>query len=62
MLTGLFAVQRFGTGGIGKLFGPITLVWFVVLVALGLPHIAAQPSVLVALNPGYASASSSTSR
>ena len=36
----LFAVQRFGTGGIGKAFGPVTLVWFVVLVALGLPHIA----------------------
>ena len=54
VLTGLFAVQRFGTGGIGKLFGPITLVWFVVLVALGLPHIAARPDVLVALNPAYA--------
>ena len=54
VLTGLFAVQRFGTGGIGKWFGPITLVWFAVLVALGLPHIAAQPGVLVALNPAYA--------
>jgi KUP system potassium uptake protein len=54
VLTGLFAVQRYGTGGIGRLFGPITLVWFVVLVALGLPHIAAHPGVLVALNPGYA--------
>jgi KUP system potassium uptake protein len=47
-------VQRFGTGGIGKWFGPITLVWFAVLVALGLPHIAAHPGVLVALNPLYA--------
>jgi KUP system potassium uptake protein len=54
VLTALFAAQRYGTGGIGKLFGPITLVWFVVLVALGLPHIAAHPSVLVALNPAYA--------
>ena len=54
VLTCLFAVQRFGTAGIGKFFGPITLVWFAVLVALGLPHIAAQPGVLVALNPGYA--------
>jgi KUP system potassium uptake protein len=51
VLTGLFAVQRFGTGGIGKLFGPITLVWFFVLIALGLPHIAENPAVLVALNP-----------
>ncbi len=50
----LFGVQRFGTGGIGRAFGPITLVWFGVLVALGLPHIAANPSVLVALNPLYA--------
>ncbi|EHR69187.1 K+ transporter [Burkholderiales bacterium JOSHI_001] len=54
VLTGLFAVQRFGTGGIGKFFGPITLVWFVALVALGLPHIATNPGVLVALNPAYA--------
>jgi len=54
VLTGLFAAQRFGTGGIGKLFGPITLVWFVALVALGLPHIVAQPAVLAALNPAYA--------
>ena len=54
VLTGLFAVQRFGTGGIGKFFGPITLVWFVVLVLLGMPHILANPAVLVALNPVYA--------
>ncbi len=54
VLAGLFAVQRFGTGGIGKFFGPITLVWFLVLVALGLPHIVANPSVLVAMNPAYA--------
>ncbi len=54
VLTGLFAVQRFGTAGIGKAFGPVTLVWFIVLVALGLPHIAAHPDVLVALNPIYA--------
>ena len=45
-----------GTGGIGKFFGPITLVWFIVLVALGLPHIMAHPAVLVALNPAYAAA------
>jgi KUP system potassium uptake protein len=54
VLTGLFAVQRFGTGGIGKAFGPITLVWFATLVALGLPHIVDNPSVLAALNPLYA--------
>ena len=54
VLTGLFTVQRLGTGGIGKAFGPITLVWFFVLVALGLPHILANPHVLVAMNPAYA--------
>ncbi|MEY8876294.1 MAG: potassium transporter Kup [Leptothrix sp. (in: b-proteobacteria)] len=54
VLTGLFAVQRFGTGGIGKAFGPITLVWFFVLIALGLPHIIENPGVLRALNPLYA--------
>ena len=54
VLAGLFSVQRFGTGGIGKFFGPVTLVWFIVLVALGLPHILANPAVLVALNPVYA--------
>ena len=56
VLTGLFSVQRFGTGGIGRFFGPITLVWFVVLVALGLPHIVENPAVLVAFNPAYAGA------
>ncbi|HEX5687769.1 MAG TPA: potassium transporter Kup [Ideonella sp.] len=54
VLTALFSVQRFGTGGIGKFFGPITLVWFIALVALGLPHVMANPAVLVALNPQYA--------
>jgi KUP system potassium uptake protein len=51
VLTGLFAVQRYGTGGIGRAFGPITLVWFGVLVALGLPQVLANPAVLAALNP-----------
>ncbi|MEX8506227.1 potassium transporter Kup [Leptothrix ochracea] len=54
VMLGLFAVQRFGTGGIGKAFGPITLVWFFVLIALGLPHVIDNPSVLRALNPLYA--------
>lgn len=54
VLTGLFAVQRLGTGGIGRWFGPITLVWFVVLIALGLPQVLAQPQVLAALNPLHA--------
>jgi len=47
----LFALQRLGTGSIGKAFGPITLVWFAALVLLGLPHIIDRPEVLQALNP-----------
>ena len=54
VLAGLFAVQRFGTGGIGKAFGPVMLVWFTALALLGLPHIFENPHVLVAVNPGYA--------
>ena len=54
VIASLFSVQRFGTGSIGKAFGPFTLVWFIVLVLLGMPHIAANPEVLQALNPGLA--------
>jgi KUP system potassium uptake protein len=54
VLTVLFAAQRFGTGGIGKAFGPITLVWFIALIALGVPHIARNAHVLAALSPAYA--------
>nr|WP_316642672.1 potassium transporter Kup [uncultured Roseateles sp.] len=56
VLTGLFAVQRFGTGGIGKAFGPVMLVWFGALTVLGVPHILDNPHVLVAVNPAYAAA------
>ena len=54
VLAGLFAVQRLGTGGIGKAFGPVMLLWFGSLVLLGLPHIFENPHVLVAVNPAYA--------
>ena len=54
VITGLFAVQRLGTGHIGRAFGPITLVWFIVLTLLGLPHIFANPEVLLAFDPRYA--------
>ncbi|MEZ5542141.1 MAG: potassium transporter Kup [Pseudomonadota bacterium] len=54
ILVGLFAVQRYGTGRIGRLFGPMMLVWFVVLAVLGLRGIMLQPAVLVAFNPWYA--------
>jgi KUP system potassium uptake protein len=54
ILTALFAFQRLGTAVVGKAFGPIMLVWFVCLALLGVPHIAANPDVLSALNPAYA--------
>ena len=54
VLTALFAAQRFGTGGIGRFFGPITLVWFFVLALLGVVHIAEHPAVLAALSPHHA--------
>ncbi|HEV7914763.1 MAG TPA: KUP/HAK/KT family potassium transporter, partial [Albitalea sp.] len=44
VITALFVVQRHGTGGIGKFFGPITALWFVVIAVLGLVHIADDPS------------------
>ncbi len=54
VLTALFMVQRHGTARVGKLFGPITAIWFVVLAAMGLPHVIENPSVLWALNPYHA--------
>ena len=51
ILVALFFVQRRGTGGIGAIFGPIMIVWFITLIALGLPHIIANPSVLASVNP-----------
>ena len=54
VLTLLFSVQRLGTGGIGKFFGPITVVWFLVLALLGLTHIVRHPEVLWALGPQHA--------
>ena len=50
----LFLFQRCGTGSIGKVFGPVMLVWFGTLAVLGLWQIAHNPSVLVALNPLHA--------
>jgi len=50
----LFAVQKRGTAGIGKFFGPITVVWFACIAALGLVHIVDNPSILWAVSPTYA--------
>ncbi len=54
VLAGLFAVQRFGTGGVGKAFGPVMLVWFTSLALLGVPKIIGNPHVLQAINPMWA--------
>jgi KUP system potassium uptake protein len=54
VLVGLFSVQRFGTAVVGKLFGPVIGVWFVVLAATGIAQIAQQPAILAALNPLHA--------
>ena len=51
ILVGLFAIQSRGTGGIGQLFGPVMLVWFVVIGLLGAWHIARAPRILAALSP-----------
>ena len=50
----LFLVQKRGTGGIGKFFGPITLVWFATISVLGIYHIATEPAILWAISPHYA--------
>ena len=50
----LFAVQKRGTGGIGKFFGPITLVWFFTIAALGVSQIVGHPEILGALSPHHA--------
>lgn len=50
----LFAVQKRGTGGIGRFFGPITLVWFLAIAALGVAQIVDHPEILGALSPLHA--------
>ena len=51
ILVGLFAIQRFGTGAVGWLFGPLLLVWCVVIGGLGAREVVGHPGVLQALNP-----------
>ncbi|MFM8865743.1 MAG: potassium transporter Kup [Limnohabitans sp.] len=54
ILLALFWVQKRGTAGIGKFFGPITLVWFAAIALLGISHIAHHPQILWAISPHYA--------
>ncbi len=54
ILTALFLIQRIGTEAVGKLFGPITLLWFISLGALGVLNIVDAPQILASVNPLYA--------
>jgi KUP system potassium uptake protein len=54
ILAGLFAVQRWGTGRVGALFGPVMIVWFAVLTVAGLNGIVRTPHVVLGLLPTYA--------
>jgi KUP system potassium uptake protein len=54
VLVGLFLVQSHGTGRVGAIFGPLTLVWFLVLALLGLRQIIPHPAILTAVSPHHA--------
>jgi KUP system potassium uptake protein len=54
IMIALFAIQKHGTYSVGRLFGPITLLWFIALAVLGVLQITENPSVLRALSPLYA--------
>jgi KUP system potassium uptake protein len=54
ILVGLFLFQQFGTGVVGRTFGPIMLIWFSFIAVIGLVHLLENTHVLLALNPMYA--------
>ncbi|MCZ8546002.1 potassium transporter Kup [Mesorhizobium qingshengii] len=54
ILAFLFSVQRFGTGKVAAVFGPVTALWFLAIGVAGLYHLMDDPSVLLAINPYYA--------
>ncbi|MDP9118150.1 MAG: potassium transporter Kup [Actinomycetota bacterium] len=53
VLTALFVIQRFGSGIVGKLFGPVMVLWFATLAAAGVNGIRRDPAILKALSPSY---------
>jgi len=55
ILVGLFSIQSHGTSGIGKLFGPIMILWFATIAVLGVSNLIAYPQILASFNPWYAS-------
>ncbi|MCP3707276.1 potassium transporter Kup [Paraburkholderia sp. CNPSo 3274] len=54
ILTGLFKLQKHGTATVGKVFGPVMIVWFLTLAVLGVSHIARNPGILRGALPSYA--------
>ncbi len=54
VLIGLFLMQRVGTAKVGAMFGPLMLIWFTLIAALGLHEVVRNPAILGALNPYYA--------
>ena len=54
ILIALFVIQKFGTAVVGKLFGPITLLWFISLAVLGVLNVVKNPEIFAAINPLYA--------
>ena len=54
ILVGLFLIQKYGTHRVGGLFGPIVIVWFVTIAALGVASIRQEPAVLTAFDPRHA--------
>ncbi|WP_442915479.1 potassium transporter Kup [Magnetospirillum sp. ME-1] len=53
VLVGLFAIQSRGTETVGRLFGPVMVVWFITLAVLGIAQIVEHPYILKAMNPAY---------
>jgi KUP system potassium uptake protein len=54
IIIALFTIQRYGTAAVGRLFGPIMLVWFSTLAAFGVMSVMQNPTILYAVNPAYA--------
>jgi KUP system potassium uptake protein len=54
IITALFWLQRRGTAGVGRLFGPVMLLWFTVIAVLGLVEVVGHPGILQAVSPHYA--------
>jgi KUP system potassium uptake protein len=54
ILVGLFSIQKRGTGDVGKLFGPVMVVWFTTMALLGVYHVLQKPEILTSLSPHHA--------